>query len=155
MLLYDRKIKQNKKQRRVVTYHEKGSIMKINYKNQTIEMTKKFASAAKYYGSDAYKQLQEARRDYPTFRVITKQTAAKKRDNYKGLTVDFMEEYIKKHDDGDGSIMAKFDNLRATSEEAKAVGAKSASFFEIKEWFLKQFPAFAEFQKKREEILAA
>lgn len=128
--------------------------MTINLKNQTIEMTKKFAAVAMHFGSDAYKELQEARRDYPTFRVIIKQTAAKNRDNYKGLTYDFMEMYIQKHDD-DGSIMSTYKDLRATSEAAKAVGAESMTYGEIRKWFLTKYPAFAEFQKKREEILAA
>ena len=128
--------------------------MKINYKNQTIEMTKKFAAAAMHFGSDEYNQLQKARSDYPTFRVITKQSTAKNRDNYKGLTYDFMETYIQKHDD-DGSIMGMYKNLRATSDEAKAVGAESMTYGEIRKWFLNQYHAFAKFQKMREDILAA
>ena len=38
--------------------------MKINFHSQVIEMTAKFAKAAAKFGSDEYKQLQEARRDY-------------------------------------------------------------------------------------------
>lgn len=126
----------------------------INEKNRTIELTKKFASSAKRFGTDAYNQLQEARTDYPSFRVITK-SSRKKSERFKGLTYDFMENYIKGHDDGDGTKLAKFNDLRATSDEAKTVGAEAATYGEIKAWFFKQYPAFAEFQKKREELLAA
>lgn len=130
--------------------------IKINNKNRTIEMTtKKFAAAASCYGTSAYKELQEARRDYPDYRVITKATRVKKVDKHKGLTYKFMENFIKKHDDESGSVMAEFNNLRATSEEAKDFGAEAVSYGEIKTWFFKQYPEFAEFQKKREEALVA
>lgn len=131
------------------------SNININFNNRTIEMSKKFAAAAKRFGSEAYKELQEARRDYPTFRVVTKSAKAGKRDTYKGLTYAFMENYIKGHDDENGAIMKEFNSLRATTEEAKAVGAAALSYGDIKAWFLAKYPEFAAFQKKREEILAA
>ena len=127
--------------------------LKINSKDRTIEMTKKFANEAKRFGTAAYKDLQTARADYPDYRVVTKSTRKKKGDNFKGLTYGFMENYIKLHDDDNGSTSAKFNVLRATSEEAKILGAESASYHEIKEWFFEQYPAFADFQKKREDLL--
>ena len=39
--------------------------MTINYSSRTIQLTKKFAKAAEKFGSDEYKNLQEARRDNP------------------------------------------------------------------------------------------
>ncbi len=125
----------------------------IDSKKNTIEMTKKFAKAASHFGSEEYGQLQEARKDYPTFRVITRATRNKKADGFKGLTYSYMESYIKAHDEN-GSIMEAFKTLRATSEEAQAFNMESASYQEIKEWFLEAYPEIAEFQKKREQILA-
>ena len=58
----------------------------IDSKKNTIEMSKKFAKAASRFGSEEYRQLQEARRDYPTFRIVTKTTRTKKSDCFKGLT---------------------------------------------------------------------
>lgn len=126
----------------------------INSKGNTIEMTKKFAASAKRYGTEAYTQLQEVRRDYPNYRVIVKCSNSKKRDCYKGLTYSFMERYIMAHDDGNGSALAKFNNMRATSDEAKEYGAETMTYGEIKAWFLNEYPAFAEFQKKREALIA-
>ena len=37
----------------------------INAAANTIEMTKEFARKAKYFGTDEYKLLQDARKDYP------------------------------------------------------------------------------------------
>ena len=128
--------------------------IKINGKNRTIELTnKKFADAASCFGSDEYKELQEARRDYPTFRVVTKFSRTKSKDHNKGLTYAYMERYIMAHDDENGSIMAEYKTLRGTSDEAVELGTGSASYNDVKKWFDSTFPAFAEFQKKREAIL--
>lgn len=130
--------------------------MTINMKKNAIEMTKKFAKAAAKFGSPEYKQLQEARRDNPGFKVvtITRKSTAKK-ESYKGLTYGYMETYIQKHDDEEKSIMAEYMMLRSLSEEAEEALAESFTYQEMKEWFLKKFPAIAEFHKKREALLAA
>ena len=68
--------------------------IKINFSERAIEMTKKFERKAQRYGSDAYKELQEARRDYPSFRVVVKSSSRKNKDSFKGLTYEYMEKYI-------------------------------------------------------------
>jgi len=130
--------------------------MNINMKKNAIELTKKEAAAAAKFGTTEYKQLQEARRDNPGFKVvtITRKSTAKK-ESYKGLTYGYMETYIQKHDDEEKSIMAEYMMLRGLSEEAEEALAESFTYQEMKEWFLKKFPAIAEFHKKREALLAA
>ena len=130
--------------------------MTINFRSHSIEMTKKFAKAAARFGSDEYKQLQEARRDYPNFKVATvTRKATTQKETYKGLTYSYMESYIKAHDDESKSIMAEFEMLRGLSQEAQEALAEPCSYIEMKDWFLKKFPAIAEFHKKREALLAA
>ena len=130
--------------------------MKINQKNQTIEMSKKFAKAAEKFGSEEYKQLQEARRDYPSFKVVTvSRKASGQKESYKGLTYSYMENYIKTHDDEKKSIMSEYEMLRGLSQEAQEALAEPCSYNEMKEWFLKKFSAIAEFHKKREMLLTA
>lgn len=130
--------------------------MKINHKNQTIEMSKKFAKAAEKFGSKEYKQLREARSDYPDFKVVTvSRKASGQKESYKGLTYSYMENYIKTHDDEKKSIMTEYEMLRGMSAEAQEVLAEPCSYIEMKAWFLKKFPAIAEFHKKREMLLAA
>lgn len=126
----------------------------INSKNRTIEMrSKKFAEEASRFDTPAYRELQEARKDYPDYRVVNKFARTKSSDHNKGLTYAFMERYILAHDDENGSIMAEYKILRGTSDEAVELGTGSASYNDVKEWFDSKFPAFAEFQKKREAIL--
>ena len=99
--------------------------MTINYSSRTILLTKKFAKAAEKFGSDEYKDFQEARRDNPTFKVvIVARKAADKKDSYKGLTYEYMEKYIKAHDE-DGSIMEEYKMLRGIGEEAEEAFAFS------------------------------
>ena len=130
--------------------------MKINHKNQTIEMSKKFAKAAEKFGSKEYKQLREARSDYPDFKVVTvSRKASGQKESYKGLTYSYIENYIKTHDDDKKSIMSEYEMLRGMSAAAQEVLAEPCSYIEMKAWFMKKFPAIAEFHKKREMLLAA
>ena len=126
--------------------------LNVNRKNGTIEMSKKFAAAASNPFSDEYAQLQGVRRDYPKFKVVTVSQKAAKPD-FKGLTYDYMRKYIVKHDDEDKSIMAEFEMLTATSEEAVEALAEAASYHEVKDWFLDTFPEIQAFHEKREALL--
>lgn len=130
--------------------------MFINEKKMAIEMTKKFAAAARKFGTPEYRNLQEARRDYPNFKVVTvtRKTSGKK-DTFKGLNYPFMENYIKNHDDAEHSIMKEYMNLRGLSEEAKANLVEPYSYGDMKKWFLKTFPAIADFHKQCDELVAA
>lgn len=124
----------------------------INTKKHTIEMNKTTAKAASIFGTDEYNALQAVRRDYPTFRIMT---VAKKsaKSEYKGLTFEYMKKYIAQHDDENNTIMSKFLDLRGESKEAKAVGALSAGYSEIKAWFFEQYPAIQQFHEDRIALL--
>lgn len=69
--------------------------LNVNMKNRTIEMTKKFAAASSKFGTEEYKTLQEVRRDYPSYKVVTITRKASKSDSsaFKGLTYEYMEKY--------------------------------------------------------------
>lgn len=127
--------------------------MFINEKKHTIELSKKEAKAAAKFGTPEYKNLQEARRDYPTFSVKTvSQKPAAKKDTFKGLTYEFMESYIKAHDE---KVMAEYMTLRGLSDEAKENLLEAHSYGEMKKWFLKKFPAIVNYHEKCNELLAA
>ncbi|MBP3453836.1 MAG: hypothetical protein J6M20_08975 [Clostridia bacterium] len=132
--------------------------MTVNTAAKTIEMTKTFATKAARFGSDEYKMLQEARRDYPDYKVETvarKNSKSKQEEkpSYKGLTYEYMEKYIAVHDDDDQTIMQEYLELRGMSEEADEALAESFSYQEMKNWFLDKFPAIADFHKKRAALL--
>ena len=128
--------------------------MFINERKMVIEVSKKFATAASKYGTQEYKDLQEVRRDYPNFKVVTiTRKVTTQKDSYKGLTYTYMETYIKAHDDDKNSIMAEYEMLRGISKAAQEALAEPCSYNEMKNWFLKKFTEIADFHKMREELL--
>ena len=124
----------------------------VSARTRSLVLTKSFAAKAALFGSDEYKMLQEARRDYPGYKVTVGKTKEAK-NIYAGLDYAYMEKYIAAHDNDDKTIMAEYQMLRGESEEAKAINARSASFLEIRSWFLKTFPAIEEFYTKRAALL--
>ena len=110
-------------------------------RNHTIEMpTKKYATAASKFGTAEYNELQAARRDYPNYKVVTRKVS-KKSDNLKGLTYEVMEKYIESHDNENKAIKKQYDFLRGKADGSVC----SASYGEIKKWFLSTFKEFGKF----------
>ena len=127
--------------------------IRLNHRNRAIELTKSFDEKASRFGSDEYNALQIARRDYPNYHVVVA-CRSKREDSHKGLTYEVMENYIKTHDNAEENLKV-FNDLRSTSEEAKAFGVQPVSYGEIRAWFFKTFPEIEAFQKRREALLAA
>ena len=113
--------------------------MFINESNKVIELTKSENREAHTYGTHQYEALQEIRKAYPGFRVITKER--KKVDRLKGLDVDYMKNYILKHDGKDGENWEVFCQLRGLDvNEEKMELSAAASFGELRMWFLSVHP---------------
>ena len=126
----------------------------INAKNHNIELTKTFATASSKFGSPEYEQLQMARKDYPNYKVVTITRKAPKSDKptFKGLTYEYMEKYIKSHDNAEEN-MAEYMELRGISEEGEEALAESFNYQEMKDWFLDKYPEIANFHEKRAELI--
>ena len=116
----------------------------INTKNNTLVITKKFEKAASRFGTPEYKELKEARADFPNFKVVVR-TVKQKKETYKGLTYEYMEKYISRHDK-DGQIMEEFKIMRGLTEDSM----KKGSYVEIKKWFLGIYEEFEKFHEDRE-----
>jgi len=124
--------------------------------SRSIEVSKSFNTRASQYGTDEYKALQEVRRDYPGYEVVvvaTRKSTKSNKPSFKGLTYEYMESYISKHDDENNTIMEAYMMLRGMTDEAEDACAETCSYHEIKTWFLNQYPAIAKFHEKREAIL--
>ncbi len=111
--------------------------MFVNVETRTIEMSKEFAKAAKLFGSPEYKDLQEARRDYPGFAVVEKKA---KRNNAEFSRLDMKT--IKAYVDKKGTEEQKTEFKELTEKKIDEDGFEigGASFFEVKAWFLNSFP---------------
>ena len=123
--------------------------------SRSIEVSKKFATLASRYGTDEYKALQEVRRDYPGYEVVVVATRKAPKSSYKGLTYEYMENYILSHDDEKNSAMKEYMNLRAMTDEAEEACAEACTYQEIKTWFLDKYPAIAAFHETRAKLVEA
>ena len=120
--------------------------MRINLTERTIALTKKEMTAASRYGSDAYKELQNARRDNPGFEIVTITRMVKtQRETYKGLTYEYMEKYIKTHDDEKGTIWREYKICRGKPLDEKDLIPVPYTYREMREWFLGKYEAIAKF----------
>ena len=119
----------------------------INTKAHTIELSNTFAKAASLFGSEEYRQLQEARRDYPNYRVITVKQKGAGKAEFAKLSFDFMDKYIDNHDVSD-DLKAEYRSLRGLDENGVAV-----DFQIVKDWFLNAFPEFEKFHNDRKALL--
>ena len=120
--------------------------MKIRTASRTIELTKKEMTAASRFGTNEYRNLQAARRDYPGFEVVTVTRKVKTtRETYKGLTYAYMEKYIQLHDDEQKSVWTEYMILRGTPINPADEIPRAYTYNEMKKWFLDKFEAVAKF----------
>ena len=118
----------------------------INTKNATIELTKTFSKNAAKYGSPAYIELQNARKDYPTYTVEQRHIKRNtEKECYRGLTYTYMEEYIEMHADA-AAHRKEYDELRLLAK------CHSVRYPTIKAWFLTTYPEVAQFGMISKEI---
>ena len=135
--------------------------MNANIFSRKIEMTKAEAKAAGKIDSEKYNELRDSLDAYPGFEIQIK-APAKRKVEFRGLDYKFMREYIQKHDDANGTIMAEFRTLTAQDKKEKAEGSENleaAGYLDVKKWFLAKFPEIKKFKedhaKKVQEILDA
>lgn len=125
----------------------------INAKNHTIELSKTFAKAASLFGSEEYRQLQEARRDYPNYRVVTVKQKGSGKTEFAKLSFSFMDEYVKNHANSD-DLKAQYLSLRGLNEKwEKDENGLAEDLQTIKDWFLNTFPEFEKFRADRLALL--
>ena len=122
------------------------NILKVDSVNKLLVMDRTFAKASVIVGSEEYIMLQNARRDYPTYKVKRKEIKRNaKKECYRGLTYKFMESYIKSHSDA-AAHQSEYDELRLISE------CHSIRYPTIKAWFLTTYPEVAQFGMTSKEI---
>ena len=131
----------------------------INYRKNTIEISKTFSKKTAIFGSDEYKQLKEAKADFPTFRVVIKSASNRKFEDK--ITMKDILYYVEKHSGKDSPEKKQLEELRGKSaKDAESMFdfEESASFNDIKKWFFATYSDLAEKTEKRQnrinEILA-
>lgn len=116
-----------------------------------IEMTKTEAAAAGKLNSGKFNELKSLREMFPTFQITVVNPAAKKVDHFKGLTFNYMENYIQLHN---AAVLTDFYKLCGKDENGKKTElAATATYGEIKMWFLDKFPEIEQMSADVAEII--
>jgi len=115
----------------------------IDYVGGKIIVSKKFLKEASDITTTAYSDLVQIRKDYPDFKIESRQIA--KRENkmtYGKLTYQFMREYIENKDDKD-QVLVEFEQIQ------KLAKFQNAQYVFVKKWFLKLYGD--EFKRENED----
>ncbi len=111
----------------------------INIETNEIILSKAFRKKSSVYNSPEYQELQNCRRDNPTFKVIIRSIKkAEGKETYKGLTYAYIENYIKTHENAE-KRMAEYKELRLISE------CHTVRYPKIKNWFLETYSEVAQY----------
>ena len=128
--------------------------MTINYITNTIELTQKESKAAGKYNSDAYHELLSAKKDYPEYRVVIVRPRKRSSAVMKGLTYEYIKDYITKHpkeENGENALIV-FYRMQGRNENGKKMDhTQSSTYGEVMAWFLELYPEITEFNSKVQE----
>ena len=110
----------------------------IDFTTNTLYMNYKFAKAAKEYGTEEYKILQNICKDLPNIKMVKRAGRNQTTCNAnKRLTYNNMQDYIMAQDNYEpllaSFILAKIESKCAPSPYAF-----------VRDWFVKQFPNYQE-----------
>ncbi len=118
--------------------------IRIDFEKNEVVMTRKFATAASDPHTKEYKMLQDVLNTYEGINV--RKHTIKKNPNkecYRGLTYDYMREYIKSHEP-----KANVESALAELEDKIYISRCHSNGFRyptIKKWFLDKYKEVAEF----------
>lgn len=106
----------------------------INHAAKAITITKSFEKRSSVIGSEEFRKLSQLHTAFPDY-AIQRRTAivSDQKEIHKGLTVDRMEEYIKKITNGDEKALNAFDEVK------KFYKNQSSYYPKVKAWFLANY----------------
>ena len=116
------------------------SRVRMLHEESTIEINKVFAKMAENPFSEEYAALQNLRKDYPVYKVRTREINKNpNKESWKGLTYAYMEDYIATHGGTDDRRI--YEEMRLISQ----CHSRAYRYPTIKAWFLERFPEIKEF----------
>lgn len=122
--------------------------IKVNYAERKIILSSAFAKKCFTPGSVEYAQLQAVRVDYPDFALVTRKFKTNTaQEHYRGLTYDFMRDYISTHETDAKAVLAELEEMIGISK-AHSLHKRYPT---IKAWFLERYPAIAKFGMTKSE----
>ena len=123
--------------------------IRIDYPSRKIILSSAFEKRAFIPGTDEYDALQAVRAVHPGFTLATRQFKKNaKQEHYRGLTYDFMRDYIDSHETEPKPVLAELDEMIGISKGHSL----SKRYPTIKSWFLERYPEYAKFGMTDEEL---
>ena len=120
----------------------------VNYAERKIILSSAFVKKALIPGTAEYTRLQSVRDDFPDFVLETRKFKANtSQEHYRGLTYDFMRDYIKSHETDSKPVLGELEEMIGISK-AHSLGKRYPT---IKAWFLNRYPAIAQFGMPKSE----
>lgn len=116
----------------------------INYTKQTIQMTKAYADKAGKVGSREFEELTKIHSMYPQYQIVI--VSSKSNSSAKGLDYDFIEKYI--------SLQIDEKRREELTKDFEDLRAADLSYFEIRSWFVNEFPLFKDCKCRADVVLA-
>ncbi len=116
--------------------------IRVNYAERKIILSSAFVKKAFVHGTDEYKALQAVRNDYPDFRLVMRKFKTNtKQEHYRGLTYEFMRDYIGDHEADPNPVLEELDKQIGISK----CHSLNKRYPTIKKWFLNRYPEIAQF----------
>ena len=116
--------------------------IKVDYAGRKIVLSSAFEKKAFVPGTSEYVKLMSVRNEFPDFSIVTRPFKKNtKQEHYRGLTYDFMRDYITTHEQDPKPILDELEEKIGISK-CHSLGKR---YPEIKSWFLDRYPAIAEF----------
>lgn len=121
----------------------------VNYECGIIKMTKKFAKKAMDPSTKEYFELHRIMSENPSLKVET-HTIKKNphKESYKGLTYDYMREYINRHVTASELEKALYE----LDEQIFRSCCHSKRYPKVKEWFLNAYPEVEKYGVVTEKV---
>ena len=123
--------------------------IKLDHENRRIVMDKTFAKLSEDVRNEEYDMLQRVRKDYPLYEVTKRQIKKNSaKECYKGLTYDFMRDYIANHS---GALSEEYKYFESMVEISKC-HSTAFRYPVIKQWFLDTYEEVKKYGVRSVEI---
>ena len=122
--------------------------IRVNHEDNTIPITRKLANLASNPFSKEAKLLDKVRAKNVGYTIVVRTIKTNPdKDSYKGLTYDYMRNYIIRFSDDKKADLKELEDMIFISQ----CHSKSKRYPVIKKWFLKKYPDVVNILKSEQE----
>ena len=116
--------------------------IRIDYAGRKIVLSSAFEKKAFVPGTNEFAKFMSVRNEFPDFSIVTRQFKKNtKQEHYRGLTYDFMRDYITTHEKDPKPVLDELEE-KIDISKCHSLGYRYPT---VKAWFLARYPEIAEF----------